>query len=378
MDTLKIIWSKANSIRAAHVNGRMRSFDNRLSWEETWDRYPTPAFCHKWFKNDEVLVQIRAGLTATVVLTKFDEDGTQTIIGVTDTTTYAGEFKIYDYVLTLSSVERFYLEGKSQESLWRTEWNTVFVPTAYEIEHLRLLEWSNEDPITNSYEFDYLTTQAGLHTNFMRIEAEDLDYEPAGETDVFNNQNEIVILKSDLFRKIGLRAELIPRQIAELIVIAMKHDLFFLNEVGYKIEELPEITMMGSVTEISAMMTLANSLGLNTHDIGFNCDEDCTIMVKNVEEENASGAFTLGISEGFGVTQVIAKKISGTPILKAGATPGGDEILVEDEVVGTIPPDINDVRYTPNKSGAAWTFYGVVTGGVADIMVQSIRFTPLT
>lgn len=263
MDTLKIIISKANSIRFAHVNGLMKSFDNTLSSEEVWSDKPKASFEHIFFKDDVVLVQVKAGLTATVVLTKKDSTSSS-VVSSSAITTYS-EFKIYEYVLTLSSLETFYLEAESEESLWRSECVEVINEDSIYV----LLQWSNLDPLNDSFEFDYQTALAIANVNLMRIKGQLLNYKPAGQGNVYDNQNEKVKLKGILYRILTFQSEIVPRQIAEIIVIAMQHDLFLINQVGYISDELPEIEMFGSMAQIEAELTLQDSLGLNTDDIGF-------------------------------------------------------------------------------------------------------------
>ena len=264
MDTLKIIVSKANSIRFAHSNGLMPSFDNMLSGDETWATKPTVKFEHVFFKDDVVLLQIKAGLTATVVLTKY-VGNVPTVITATTVTTITGQFKIYEYVLTLSSLERFTLKATSEESTWLSE----CIEVVNSEPDYKLLQWSNLDPINDSFEFDYTTTLSETYVNFMRVRGQMLQYKPSGDTKIYDNQNEKVKLKGSIYRMLTFESDIVPRQIAEMIVIAMHHDLFLLNEVGYISEELPEIEMMGAEAQIKTDLTLIDSLGLNTDDIGY-------------------------------------------------------------------------------------------------------------
>jgi len=262
MDTLKIILSKANSIRFAHKNGLMATFDNRLSSEESWFNKPTGLFEHTFFKDDIVLIQIKAGLTATVVLTKYEDSGSS-ILTATTINTYT-DFKIYEYVIILK-VEQFYLDATSEESTWRSE----CINAILEDDKYMLLQWSNNDPLTDSFEFDYTTTLSDTYVNFMRIRGQMLNYAPKGDSNIYDNQNEKVKLKSIIYRMLTFDSEVIPRQVAEVIVIAMQHDLFLANEVGYISEDLPEVNIMGGMAQVKAELTLIDSLGLNTHDIGY-------------------------------------------------------------------------------------------------------------
>ena len=371
MDTLKIIMSKAQSIRFANNNGLLPSFDNTLSINEVFAGKPVINFEQTYFQNDEVLFQVKAGLTATVVFKQHFESGTITTITVDTVTTYS-DFKIYEYLVTFAALGRSYFNATSEESNHLSECVNV---TATDTEHL-LIQWSNNDALNNTFEFDYTTTLAEANVNYIRLKGWLLEYQPKGEAVIYDNQNEKVKLKSSLFRQLSLQTQMIPRQMAEVIIIAMQHDLFLINEVGYVVEDLPGVNQFGIFVELNADITSIDSLGFNTDDIGFVCDEDCEVMVENYKQEDAAGSGSFAITDGFGVTQIIAKKISGSPILKVGTTVGGDEIYMERAVSNIVPPKIVNTRYTPDISGA-WNCYYTVTGGIIDIFIQTIRFLPV-
>lgn len=270
MDTLKAIISKANSFRFADKSeglAALPTFDNTLSFEAWWSNKPTKLFDQIFFKDDVVLLQVKSGLTATVVVTKYPDGGASSVKSSSFVTTYSA-FKIYEYVFTLSSLERFYLEVETEESLHRSE--CIKITTSNK--RLLLVNWSIQDLLNDSFEFDYTTSLSITYTNYMRLKAQLLDYKASGQSKVYDNQNEMTKLKGSVFRNEVFKTGSIPRQMAEILVIASQHDLFTVNLVGYVAEGLPEITMLGGGAQLTANLTDRVSKGMNTDDIGYNIE----------------------------------------------------------------------------------------------------------
>ena len=372
MEALEIAVSKANAIRFSHVNGLMKSFDNQLSFNEKYFNKVNKKFDQTFFKDDVIIVQLKAGLTATVVLTKIMDDDTTSVIAADATTTYAA-FKIYDYVITLGSVERFYFTATSESSSHTSECINVIDEVETTNNEYVKIEWTNLDAVSDTFQFDYSTADAIANVNYMRVRGQTDIYKPAGESTVYDNQNEVSKIKGNYYRDLVLETEPMPKQIAEILIIAMQHDTFLVNDVGYVVQELAEIGSLGSFVQISATLRLVTSLGMNADDIGFDCDTSTSNMIENKVDDAASGANTFSVSSGFGITQIIVKKISGTPTLKVGSTVGGVDIFPSEVITNTTPPLIENTRYTPEVTGA-WTIYYDVSGGTADVFIQTIKF----
>jgi len=370
METLEIIVSKANAVRFSHVDGNMASFDNRLSFDEKFFNKTNPKFDQTWFKDDIILVQLKAGLTATVVLNKIVDGGSTSAITATATTTYS-TFKTYDYVITLASIERFYFTATSESSSHTSECQNV---VSEDLEYLKI-EWTNFDAVSNTFQFDYSTTAAIANVNYMRIRGQMVTYKPAGEITVYDNQNEISKIKGNYYRDLVLDTEPIPRQIAEILIIATQHDTLIVNDVGYVAQELSEVSDLGSFVQIQGTLRVVTSLGMNADDVGYDCDSTTTSTVENKIDETASGADTFSVSAGYGVTQIIVKKLTGTPVLKVGSTVGGEQILVSRTITSTTAIIFN-IRYIPSTPSAAWTIYYDVSGGTIEIFIQTIIYRP--
>ena len=372
METTEIIISKANAIRFKENNSLMPSFDNRLSYEEDFGNVPVRYYNQTIFVKSWKLVQIKAGLTAVVSLFKVDIDGVETEILTPVVTTYP-TFKIYDFLLTFSTTEPcFYLEAKESGTVKHTsEWQQVID----EDDSYLKIEWTNLDLLSNSFEFDYLTVTAKANVNYMMVKGRLLEYEPSGEETVYDNQEKTEIIKANYYRGLSLELEVIPRQIAEIIGIATRHDEFQVNEVSFVASEIPEMEMFGAAIQFKALLKQPLILGINTHDIGFDCDSTTTDMIENKAQYDASGSGSFSVSDGYGVTQIITKVVSGTPTLIVGETVGGDNILPSELLTRSIPPQTDNLRYAKDIEGA-WTIYYDVTGGVIDIFIQTMQFNP--
>jgi len=381
MDTLKAVISKANSIRWAHRDDLMRSMDNQLSCEETWSNKPSIYFDQIFFLNDPVLIQVKAGSTATVVLTQYFDDGSTTIHTVDDTTARptvaapgADTWIVYDYLITFAALGRSYFKLTTEESTWQSEYvNIIASDTDY-----RLLQWTNLDEDTDPFEFDYNTTYALANVNYMRILIEDLEYQSVGETDVYDNQNEKSILKSNQFAQILFKSGLIPRQIAQVISIAMAHDSFLVNEVAYVVEKIPEISTAGAWSIVSAPMVQNLNLGMNAHDLGFNCDTVAMSKIINIAKIAIPGLDSAEVNLGYSINQLRISLAAGTSgNIKIGTSIGGEDIM-KLYTLTTAAPNRTFTRNFMPEAGitAAWTIYFTVTGAMITARVQTIKVIP--
>lgn len=372
-----VVISKANSIRFAYQNGQLRSFDNMLSYEEEWSSAIGDIYKQTFLKDDVVLLQLRAGNSATCEVYKVYADGTETLQTETANTPYT-DFTTRDYLLTFSAVEEFQIKvisknGSTTVDTWLSECIEVV-----EDEDLLLIQWSNLDQINDTFEFDYSTTQAQNNVNFMRLNGQLLEYAPGGESTIYDNQNEKTKIKGNYFRMLTLQTDKIPRQIAEILTIAMQHDLFLVNEQGFIAEESPEINMMGGFASVSAKLTLGSSLGINAYDIGYDCDATTDSKVENLKLSGVTGAHTLTGSGGYAINQIILDLASGADAtIKIGTTVGGDEILKSYQIT-TAKSFVVLARNTIPEAGLAgdWSIYVEVSGGgTADIYIQLIEST---
>jgi len=178
METTEIIISKANAIRFANRNSD-DPFEALLSCEESYASKQAGYHEQIWFDGDNILLQIKAGLTATVVLTKYDEDLNDSVITADNVETYA-TFKVYEYLLDLKLDEYVYFVATSEASEWRSEWQRMIA----EDTSMMLLQWTNLDDSSNTFESDYLTTLAIANVNYMRLDGEMVNYGLGSESTI--------------------------------------------------------------------------------------------------------------------------------------------------------------------------------------------------
>lgn len=381
-----ITLSLANSVRFAEVNALMDSFGNTLFADEDFHGLSLKEyFCQTYVNGDTLLVQIKADTAATVVLTQYNEDGSTSVITEDDTTAYAaGGFTVYDYTISLSTGDEFYLIASSETSEWQSEPITIKAT----LDGYLKVEWFNNDPMVanENFEFDYSTTEAQANVNFLYLKANLFKYANSGESEIFDNQSEKIKLKQNLYRQLTLETGEIPRYLAEQLQIAMAHDNFIVNDIAYVLEDLAESDVFGktNMVTLSASLVQANILGFNTHDIGYDCDSsveggsDSMIENKVLEDASANGSFS--VSDGFAVTQIVAIEATGETdgdvTLKVGNGAGLQNILYETAVpIHSAAPLIVNTRYTPDISGA-WTVYYTLGGATpkVDLFIQTIKY----
>jgi len=180
-------------------------------------------------------------------------------------TTFIGQLKYETYTIDLGTYpnECCYLEAFLEEDgggevlSYRSEPFHVTTQDNY-----LLIEWLNSE---NSFQMDYST---GL-THMMQLEAKQWKMSFGGESSVYVNQGEEVKLKGIVQRIFLLECEL-PDYLAEILVLAMEHDSFYINEVEFVVSKKATITQMGQsgMYSFSAEVKQKTIVGLNTHDVG--------------------------------------------------------------------------------------------------------------
>lgn len=364
-----IIVSKANGIRFAHNDGLLPSMGNTLWRNEVWSTKVGGKFKQQYYKDDIVLIQIKGANSVPPTLKQYNSAGVSSTISLSDSTVYT-DFTIFDYLVTFSTLGTFYFIAESELSEWQSEDVEIIENDG----SLKLIEWTNLDLISNSFEFDYNTTTAIANVNYIRLRGEFLTYKPGGERTVYDNQNEETIIKSSVTRVQGFSSDRIPKALAEILSIAVSHDSFLINDVGYLANELPETEMSGGFVQFNAELGEPLILGINTHDIGFDCDDTNTSNVEVKEIEGATGNGSFSISAGYMVAAVVIEKVTGTPLLKIGSSVSGDEILTSRTVTNTTPPASSNIIYTPDFDDATWTIYYTLSGGTVNLSVVTIPF----
>jgi hypothetical protein len=336
-------------------------------------------YCHKIYRTDTVIIQVKVLSGYTVDLyysancwgawTKLSS-GTKEVDG-----------SVYDYWEVSVAMSTFAAMDTVQ---FRMEILTI-VPAHYQYwysEPVELLTYAADDGLLKveyfnidaAFEVDYSTEI----TNLLRIEATLKDYKPGGEMSVFDNQNEVTKIKDEVKRILTFKTELIPAYLAEMLRVAVAHDKFFINEVEYTAEALPEFEVNSSNLGIfTVTLTQRNVIGLNTHDIGFNCDGTNTSDMIVLQELAASGSKSFAITDDYLVLTLTGQRVAGSPKIKAGTTPGGDDVLVDMSLSASYVTEVALIP-TDKASISGGTLYVTIsgTGATANINILTIKNRP--
>lgn len=362
-----MIVSLANSVRFIIEDGLDPSFDNTLFNDEVFKNNPQRSYCQKFLAGDYVAIQIQTDLTEVATLTRYNESSSS-VISPTTTTTYS-DFKIIDYQINLVADDIFYLVADSDsDDSWKSEPLKVV-----DRDDMLKIEWYNYDP-KMIYEFDYSDDQV----NKIYIESLLMDYNPAGEVSIYDNENEKVKIKQSVFRNLDIKTNPIPRYLAEKLQIAMAHDVFVVNDRQYTVEDLEEVESLSdsNIVQVSATLTQRYILAMNTDDLGFNCDSSTICnMVINLEKLNGSGQFEFTATAGYSINQIILNYQDGTGVhVKIGTSVGGEEIL-RDFTVNESEMDTLDREIALSRSSNTTIYVEVLgTNALVDVNIQTIKY----
>lgn len=360
---------KANSIAFIRQDSNDSNFDNTLFAERPFENHLLYRYTQKFISGDTptIHVKIKDGV-AVPTITAIKQDYTNVNILPTLIATYT-DFKIYTFVVDMSLYGiNFRVKVVAGSDTWMSEPVEVII----DIDYFLMLEWFNFD---NAFDCEYST---GL-THFVRIEGILKDYEPGGEMSLYDNQGELSKLKETVIRILRLQTGVIPDYLAEKIRVGMAHDKFFINDVEYVSDSLPEISTVDftNFKELAVSLVQRNVLGINTNDIGFDVDAMATCtMVRVLEDLSASGNIQFAIPTDYMIHTVTVFYNAGSGLLvKAGSTPGGNEVIYG------IRPDATDDNITVNihqDFKSLSTLYMAITGTAADldVYVQLIKNRP--
>lgn len=250
--------SIANGIRFASVGGSFKNFQNTLSSNDKFGRMLAYSFSHKFLNTDQSPLQLISDSTSSnpgiSLFYNYDEGGKVAIIAYQNTV--IGNLTYYDFII--NQQKSGYLTATIDGIDWISE-HIEIVEKTPEI----LIQWFNFD---NAFDYNYTTNIV----NFMRIDGMINNYKPKGKSTIFDNQGEIVKIKERLFRQYDLITEVIPQQIAEILTVAMAHDVVVINDREIISEQLPKIKQLGNTNlyEFSVTVTERAGIGINRHDSG--------------------------------------------------------------------------------------------------------------
>lgn len=375
--------SVASSIKFRKEDGLLPSFDNTLFEDETHFRIAKHPFMQTFFTTDTA-VKVQAEVETGQLFNLQYAIGTLKSPGVMiwgEFSSMSGESKVYSGVydyweIELNMSDYTYVkfrgvitENESVVETWISEpVQVIAADTRY-----LLIEFFNLEDKFHCYYTN--PTEADRITHRIRVKGVFRKYKSGGETSVFDNQDEIVKIKDEVKRMLTLETEPIPAYLAEMITVATAHDKFFINEVEFVAENKPEYeTGGGDLASLTCTLTQRNVIGLNTHDIGLNCNSISDTYTMVLQEENASGQKSFTVPEGYLIATITGYRTAGNPVIIAGTTPGGNEILYGMNLSSGTPLEVATVNTEIANTGDQ-TLYAEVTGtgATANIYVLLIK-----
>lgn len=370
-----------NGIHFRPDNGQLPSFDNTMVCDENFHNHANQNdYRQKYYPGDTVKIQVMITTGETPQMTRANELG----VSVAVTGALVNSYTDYDFweftdtVYATADIGHLYqYTVRNSTTPTDDDWISEPVEVVEDLGELLLIEWSGN---TTQYGCDYqgaVPIGGDPFVPFIRIEATFKDYLPKTEITVYGNQEEVVKLYERISRQIEFKSEAFPRYLIEKLVVASAHDYFYVNEVQFVREDKPDITNHegGNLAEIKMILTQAEVLGLNTHDIGFDCDSlmaDC--KVTNLQETAVGANTTFTIPDEHGLDIITIWRNAGTDILlKFGTTVGGSEIA-EARPSAANPNITLNVPQDLAKTGTA-TLYVTVSGTAVsvDIYVRTIK-----
>ena len=374
---MALVVGYGNSIMFREVNGQLRSFDNTFLINEVFINTVVRGCWHlKFFYTDTIIIQVK--VTSGDVPTGVWYNKTKGISGsvVMVLKSSYTDYDFYEFEETFianNADDVFYFEVyNAGDDDWESEPIMIIDPVSTYFpgtnkSSYSLLRWFNLDATTgranNNFEIDYST---GI-VPFVRMQIVFKDYKPKTEVSVYENLYEVTKLKEIVWRTLEMKTDIIPRYMSEKLTIFTAHDNFYINNVSFIREDEPEINQLESnMAEFSAVLTQQNIKGLNTSDIGFNCDSIVSCKVSNLEQTGVNANTTFTVPEGYLLHTITTKRTAGTNIyLKFGTTVGGDDVAkmrpsAADDPLITMP----HMDYAPSGDT---TLYCDVSGTSVDV-----------
>lgn len=376
--------SLANSLKFRHiVNDALDTFDDTYFNDEEFRGAFNYGFSMKFKRSDEVIFQCKmvevGGVSgAPEVYYNYDDgNGWQKLSDMSLAGNYAGgDISFWEYAVdmtTFAGKDLVWLKIEYDQVTGYDGWISEPFTFIDEVAPNYLkLEFFNYE---NAFEVDY----SNDITHLLWIEAQLKNYEPGGEVSVYENDYESTKIKDVVRRFLVFQTLPMPRYLAEMVRVAMAEDSFFINEVEFVADRLPQIQNNASnLVILTAVLQQRNVLGLNTDDIGYDCDSTSSTMgVYNVTESDAAGQGSFTVPEGYALAFVFIERSSGagtTPVLKVGSSVAGDDILYN-KTLNDAKTEEAIARYWVEDVSSSWTLYWDVSGASAKM---NLYFTFVT
>lgn len=374
-----MIISNLNSIRFRKVDSSYPNFNNTLLEDELFYNDKIENYCQRFLSTDTITVQVRSDSDTVPTVTLYENDNTSHSLTTTLKSSYdqnddgTNDLFFFEFEIDMSAYDsRNYVKVTQGSDTYVSEPFESSADLLTELQNGKalMLEYYNED---NAFGVDFSTDI----TYKLYVESILKDYEFGGDSLVYDNQNELTKLKETAARLLNFRTLHIPRYLSEIIRLASSCDNLVVNGVSYVREDLPEVEPVegNNLVEYSMVLNDKEYLGVNSHDVGFDCDTVTTtggeIMIQT--EENASGSVSFSVPAGYQVHTIRAQWVSGTSVeIKLGTTIGGNELVYPFNVTETIT-DVTAAIHRDLNRDSATTIYATVSDGVANLDLQLIE-----
>lgn len=363
--------SKASSIVFYEVNDDLPNFDNTSFTELPAINSHQYHYTQDYFNTDIVVIQVRSDKITEPEIKVYDCD--QNVSTITPTLVasfFNGGLKYWEFSVDMALYPTdFYINVVMNSVTIQKEYLSNWIRAVEPSDEYLLIQWRNIDKYAE-LRFDTGITCSMRLKGIMRLGG------PAGEQSVLDNQESVVKLKEEI-KRIGIFEFLeMPDYIAELLRIASGTDQFYINTIQFTTESLPEEdkiegTNFKRVT-IEASQTAIE--GLNTHDVGFDCDTGGDIVVGNLQQLGVDTDTSFTVPQGYIVQSITVKQNNGTGVLiEVGTTPGDNDLVYG---IRPEPPKLSSETINADiaDAGDAQLYVGVSGIGVdVDIFIITIK-----
>ena len=374
-----LIISPLNSIRHRPVDGNLPNYQNTFVADEKFYNDKIFEFCQRFpdTTNQTQQIQSDSDTVPTVIATHADKSTTvitATLVSSYDTDDDGTNDAFYfEYIIDMSlfTTETFTTVTQDAET-WKSEPFIGDSEILTKVLNGEVYKWEYFN-FDNAFQLDFST---GL-TFEIYIEGALKKYSPQGEKSTYDNQNEVTILKSTKQRTLEFRTLEMPRYLSETIDLITGLDNLVINDVAYVYEddslEVEEVEGSNLVTA-SAVLVDKEYLGINSSDIGFNCDvapTDAEMSILTIL--TASGSETFTIPAGYLVHTLRAKWVSGTSVeIKLGLSVGTNELVYPFNISSTFITSTVAIHGDVDRDSDT-DIFATVTGGVAILDLQLIQ-----
>lgn len=371
-----MVISRANSIHFVKVDDNLKNIENTLSYNEKYGSYKTWSYCQRFDKTliQKVQISSNSDIVPTIVVTAPNADINPTPITaalvdsrvIDEDTYYYFEFDVVmSYYLLCNWIQ---IKAIQDDESWISEIIKVEDLTE-DLENGRMLKLEYTNAGNTSILDNILINYTTGITFTLYVEAQVKDNDFQGEDEVFNNINEQTLINSQLFKARSFKTNPIPEFITDKIAIGGKCFNFYINDLKFVTDGLPELTHTSSNLKSLAWTIIHNEVtGFSTD----NKDIDDMTQIEYIQvrkNEAITGSWTFDIPAGYILHMLIAGHGAGSTgdyTFKLGYTPGGSEILID--AVTEVPLAGDNVSFSIHQQkvfDTAKTVYLETTGAGA-------------